>query len=116
MSKLTIEWYAMTNEALGKRIAELEKRLAQEQAVSEHLRTLANIHGRRMLEAERRLAETREWQPEVLEALSFAKSVIQCGEPWTDTCERVIQGAIDNALERRRTVAGEASIAEGGEG
>lgn len=36
-------------------------------------------------------------EPDILEALCFAKSVIQCGEPWTETCERVIQGAIDKA-------------------
>jgi hypothetical protein len=36
--------------------------------------------------------------PDLLQALSFAKSVIQCGEPWTETCEKVIQGAINKAL------------------
>jgi len=35
--------------------------------------------------------------PELLQALSFAKSVIQSGEEWTGTCERVIQGAINKA-------------------
>lgn len=33
----------------------------------------------------------------ILEALSFAKSVILSGEEWTETCERVIQGAINKA-------------------
>ena len=31
---------------------------------------------------------------EMYEALKFARSVIQSGEPWTDTCEKVIGGAI----------------------
>lgn len=35
--------------------------------------------------------------PNLLEALAFAKSVILSGEPWTETCERVIQGAINKA-------------------
>jgi hypothetical protein len=28
------------------------------------------------------------------EALAFARSVIKSGESWTDTCERVIGGAL----------------------
>jgi hypothetical protein len=32
--------------------------------------------------------------PDLLEALCFARSVILCGEPWTETCEQVIGGAI----------------------
>jgi len=30
-------------------------------------------------------------------ALSFAKSAIKSGEPWTDSCEEIIQAAIDLA-------------------
>jgi len=36
------------------------------------------------------------------EALSFAKSVIKSGEPWTDTCEDRIQGALALASRGRR--------------
>ena len=32
---------------------------------------------------------------ELREALAFARSAIKCGEPWTDRCEEVINGAID---------------------
>lgn len=35
--------------------------------------------------------------PDLLQALSFAKSVILSGEPWTETCEQVIQTAINKA-------------------
>jgi hypothetical protein len=37
------------------------------------------------------------WQKErakLREALGFAASVIKSGEPWTETCERVIGGAL----------------------
>jgi hypothetical protein len=30
-------------------------------------------------------------------ALAFARSVIKCGEPWTETCHEVIDGALDQA-------------------
>ena len=30
----------------------------------------------------------------VRDALAFASSVIKCGEPWTDKCERIIGGAL----------------------
>lgn len=29
-------------------------------------------------------------------ALAFARSVIKSGEPWTETCERVIDGALNS--------------------
>lgn len=35
--------------------------------------------------------------PDLLLALSFAKSVILSGEDWTEKCEEVIQGAIKKA-------------------
>lgn len=35
--------------------------------------------------------------PELLTALQFAKSVIRSGEPWTDECERIIDGALKKA-------------------
>lgn len=45
------------------------------------------------------VAETdvlRSWVGRTIAALAFARSVIQCGEPWTATCERTINGAIIN--------------------
>jgi len=33
-------------------------------------------------------------------ALSFAKSVIKSGEPWSDTCEEIIQAAIDLGVSK----------------
>lgn len=45
-------------------------------------------------EAEREVL--REWVGRTIAALAFARSVIQCGEPWTATCDRTINGAIIN--------------------
>ena len=35
---------------------------------------------------------------DLLDALGFAQAVIRSGEPWTDTCERVIGGALHPAV------------------
>jgi hypothetical protein len=47
-------------------------------------------------EAEAERDVLREWVGRTIAALAFARSVIQCGEPWTATCERTINGAIIN--------------------
>lgn len=44
---------------------------------------------------------------ELIGALAFARSAIKCGEPWTETCETVINGAIEKLTAR--TVVGEGS-------
>lgn len=38
---------------------------------------------------------------ELVKALAFAASVIKGGEPWTDTCEQVIGGALAKWKERQ---------------
>lgn len=32
-------------------------------------------------------------------ALAFAASVIKCGEPWSQECDRIIGGALQNFIE-----------------
>jgi len=43
---------------------------------------------------EREKDEWAEVKSEMYEALCFARSVIKSGEEWTDTCEKIINGAI----------------------
>jgi len=50
---------------------------------------------------EREKDEWAEVKSEMYRALSFAKSVIKSGEPWSDTCEEIIQEVFTNADDKK---------------
>jgi len=81
-------------ENVAARLEELQKQVDDLTAERDHalfVRDDAREASNKDLEARREMAEQLR---RCHRALAFARSVIKSGEPWTDTCEDVIGGAL----------------------
>lgn len=73
--------------AMRKQIEELKTELA----IAQQTRDAAQAQSNKDLFAKR---EAEEQVKKLRHALAFARSVIKSGEPWTQTCEEIIGGAL----------------------